>query len=209
MFRGDLTFLRVLRFVVLLLPLMASVAMGQPPIWPWGLWSLMGSLVIALGPFFRVRNKPWPTVMLIVEVVLSIFVGFSVSGIGVFAAFVIASDIGFSSWPTAILAAVDILLGVVATISAVGHPIGTLNRQLVEMISLGFVFVLAMWGNTQGVRQMTALSHAYGALKRVREQEQELIRLKERERIAQNLHDILGHSLDLNCSKSRIDFGTS
>ena len=80
MFRGDLTFLRVLRFVVLLLPLMASVAMGQPPIWPWGLWSLIGSLVIALGPFFRVRNKPWPTVMLIVEVVLSIFVGFSVSG---------------------------------------------------------------------------------------------------------------------------------
>ncbi|MCL5015094.1 MAG: histidine kinase [Firmicutes bacterium] len=204
MFRGDLTFLRILRFVVLLLPLMAAVAMGQPRFWPWGLLSLIASLVIALAPFFRTSREPWLTLTLALEVVLGIFVGLRVSGIGVFAAFVIASDIGFSSRPTGILAAVDVLLGIVATSSAVGHPSLTLDRQLVEDLPLGLVFVLAMWGNTQGTRQMMALTKAYRALKRARAQEQELIKLRERERIAQNLHDVLGHSLTLIVLKAEL-----
>ncbi len=204
MFRGDLTFLRILRFVVLLVPLLAELILGQLPWWPLGFLSLVASLAISLAPFYRTRKEPWSTLVLALEVVLGVFIGLVVPGIGVFAAFVIASDIGFGSWSTRILAIVDALLGIVATLSAVGHPTSASNIQAIEDLPLGLVFVLAMWGNTQGTRQMVALSKAYDALKRARLQEQELIKLKERERIAQNLHDVLGHSLTLIVLKAEL-----
>ncbi len=204
MFRGDLTFLRILRFVVLLVPLVAALILDQLPWWPSGLLSFTAGLMISLAPFYRTTKEPWSSLVLIAEVVLGVFIAFAVSGLGVFAAFVIASDIGFGSWPGGVLAIIDVLLGITASFSAVGHPAMAMSRQIVENLSLGLVFVLAMWGNTQGTRQMIALRTAYGALKRARLQEQELIKLKERERIAQNLHDVLGHSLTLIVLKAEL-----
>lgn len=202
MFRGNLTVLRIMRLAILLLPLSAALIMGQPHFWPFGLVDLVFSAAMAIAPFLNIWDRePYTSWWLIIEVIMGSFVSYNLPGAGVFAPFVIASDLGFSVWPNKVLGIVDTYLGIAATYSAVGSP--SRDALMIDTV-FGLVFILAMWSNSQSTRQTRALHKAYTALQRAREQEKELVKLQERERIAQNLHDVLGHSLTLIVLKAEL-----
>ncbi|WP_206742826.1 sensor histidine kinase [Sulfobacillus thermosulfidooxidans] len=202
MVKDNLTFWRVMRFAVVLLPLSAALITGPVHFWPVGVVTLLLSMAIAIAPFLEVwDHEPLTSWWLLAEVIMASFVAYKISGAGVFAPFVIATDLGFSVWSNKVLAIVDGYLGIVATYCAVGYP--TRNAVMFDVV-FGLVFIFAMWANSQSTRQTRALQKAYQALQHAQEQEKELIKLQERERIAQNLHDILGHSLTLIVLKAEL-----
>jgi two-component system sensor histidine kinase DesK len=139
------------------------------------------------------------TVML--EVLLSIALALLVPGMGIFPLFVISGDLGCMVVPPGIPRLVAALLGSAAAWSLTGwqHPF-----PYTEFFVLAAIFSIAMWSNSVSARDQIALNRAYDDLRKAQATIRELGGLQERERIAQDLHDVLGHSLTLIVLKAQL-----
>lgn len=139
---------------------------------------------------------------LLAELSLGVLLNLLVPGLGIFPLLVIAADTGTRDMNPILAVPLFLALGLAAAwgfVEVPGQPL-----PLSELALLSAVFAITMWANRQGVRNQLQLKDAYHHLKEAQEEVRELAGLKERERIAHELHDVLGHSLTLIILKAQL-----
>ncbi|MDA8194280.1 MAG: histidine kinase [Thermaerobacter sp.] len=197
MIRGDNRVWRIVRWVVLVVPVAALALTARPAQLPGLLGALALSAALAIWGLYC-QNTRWFRWGLALETGAAALIAWSAPNVGVFAPFVVAADTGYARLPVAVSLMVDGGLAAIATRSVLG------GQPWTQAVPWAIVFFAAMVGNTYGITQTLRLNEAYAALSRAREREAEYVRLKERERIAQNLHDVMGHSLTLIVLKAEL-----
>ncbi|MCL5117142.1 MAG: sensor histidine kinase [Firmicutes bacterium] len=136
------------------------------------------------------------------ELGLGILLNLLVPGLGIFPLFAIAADLGTRELNPRLLIPLFGVLGVVAAwgfVEVPGHPL-----SWSELVLLSAIFAATLWANRNGVRDHQKLTEAYRHLQEAHDDVRELAGLQERERIAHELHDVLGHSLTLIILKAQL-----
>ncbi len=156
-------------------------------------------LLIAVPPRWYRKNL----LTLLGETALAVALALLVPGLGIFPLFLIASDFGSHDYAGGTRLSLSAVLGVTASWSLVGAThTGPLPWD--QFLLLAAVFSPAMWANMRGVQDHRRLAEAYQDLQQAQETVRELAGLQERERIAHELHDVLGHSLTLIILKAEL-----
>ena len=125
-----------------------------------------------------------------------------VPGLGIFPLFVVASDVGVDEFSQPIEVLLFVVMGVAAAwgfMEVPGQPV-----PWSELLLLSAIFAVAMWSSGRGNREHQRLTEAYERLQEAQAEVRELAGLQERERIAQDLHDVLGHTLTLMILKGQL-----
>lgn len=155
-------------------------------------------LLLFVPPSWYQKNLP----TLLAETVLAVALALLVPGLGIFPLFLIASDIGSHDYSRRTRLSLAAVLGIAASWS-LAQPDSTPSAWG-QFVLLAVVFSPAMWANMRGVQDHRRLSQAYQELQQAQETVRELAGLQERERIAHELHDVLGHSLTLIILKAEL-----
>ncbi len=158
------------------------------------------SLLLMVVPSSWYRQR---LLTLLAETALAVALALLVPGLGIMPLFLISADIGFRDYSRRTTLSLVAVLGITASWSLVSAT-STGPLPWGEFLLLTAAFSPAMWANVRGMRDDRRLEVAYDELKSAQETVRELAGIQERERIAHELHDVLGHSLTLIILKAEL-----
>lgn len=190
-----------IRPAVAVLPVAIGVLVGQPHWGPEAALALVLAGALAFRPHRRLAQGTPDAWALPLEVAMAMAVAVMVPLLGSLPAAFEAADVGQAIWRNGWRVVADVLLGLSAT---AGIMMGYRGLPAVDGALLGLVIMVTMWGNTQSAQGGVNLRAAHRALQEAQEEVREMAALVERERIAQNLHDVLGHSLTVIVLKAEL-----
>lgn len=189
------------RPAVVILPVTIGVLVGQPHWGPRAALALGLAGVLAFQPYRRTFHHAVDRWALPLEVTLAMTLAVVVPLLGSLPAAFEAAEVGAASWTNTWTGVADVLLGLAAT---TGIMVGYRSLPAPDGALLGLVMMVTMWGNTQSARSAVTLRAAHRALQNAQEEVREMAALVERERIAQTLHDVIGHSLTVIVLKGEL-----
>lgn len=197
--RSDVSFWRISRIFFVFVPVLAIYfAPNPPPLWRMGLGVLL-ALFIAGIPFMGQSYQSATNHLIPFELLAVTLLTFLVQGVSVFAAFAIAVDLAYARFGKRLTLFLNLYLSMLATFGALGFA-----QSGIVLFIFWLVFFAALLSNTRSMEQNLALRRAYAALEKDETEITELATLKERQRIAHELHDLLGHSLTLLVLKGEV-----